>query len=236
MTNRAQRPRCRQGVAHETFGKLLCLAISAVLIGLLTGRTVTAATSGLKFDLPPGFGQLQSTPVDLAERGCIAIVVDSWQAQPKGTKASKIALILNGPGKEEAYARVDGAPSRSVPLWMSYSAASAGQWRVTVANFDKAGSAVGSARITYPPTSMPCEFRAVAGRDGTVKLTWKASDDVRVERANGTTWQAVDDCDQSGCIDGTVTRGKSYLYRACSAAKMCTRSDATTPPVAVTVR
>jgi len=72
------------------------------------------------------------------------------RAEWTGT-ASKLALILNGPGKTQYYARQDG-PS---PLALSFDIttdllAKGTAWKISVANFQPNSSARGTVRITLP--------------------------------------------------------------------------------------
>jgi hypothetical protein len=214
--------------------RIACLMLASSALSV--SQAASAASSALPFNLSPGFGETQTMTISVDNPGCILVSVASWSAQPNTKKAGKIALILNGPGQEQAYERVDGAASNSAPLWMSHAAQSAGQWKVTIANFDKKGSAVGNARVIYPPTQMPCEFRAVVRRDGTVGLSWVADGGVTVERFTGSQWRPVSDCGQSSCVDASVARGSGYAYRACSDTPACSDESTTTPPIKVTVR
>jgi hypothetical protein len=214
----------------------VCVAVVAGMCP--AGKIAHAETNRLAFNLGSAFGDRQTLSINIAVPGCIAISVSEYAARTGSKRAKQITLILNGPGKQEAYGRVDGVPGRVVPVWMSVYAPHAGQWTLAVSNFDTAGTAVGSAAVTYPPTRMPCEFRAAFSRDGLVKLTWKGEGTIRVERAAGVRWQALSGCGANMCIDRDVTRGNTYVYRVChtTADRACTDGEATTPPRAVSVR
>ena len=213
-------------------------AFTILWVTLVLGAPVYAATTELPFDLAAGFGELKSTTLNLRESGCLVVAVDGWSASTGTTKAMKIALVLNGPDKVEAYARIDGVPTTTTPLWTSVSVSRVGQWKVTVANFDRLGGAKGTARIIYPPTAIPCEFRATARKDGTVSMSWNSPQRVIVERANGARWEVVPGCSATSCVDTTTRHGSSYLYRACAAlgSSVCSSGEATTSPRSVVVR
>jgi hypothetical protein len=72
------------------------------------------------------------------------------KAEWRGT-ASSLALILNGPGQTQAYARKDGNSPLSLSYHVSKSLLSLGKaWKVSVVNFNPRATAGGRVRITIP--------------------------------------------------------------------------------------
>jgi hypothetical protein len=72
------------------------------------------------------------------------------KAEWRGT-ASSLALILNGPGQKQAYARKDGQSPLSLSYEVSESLLSLGkEWKVSVVNFNSRATAGGRVRITFP--------------------------------------------------------------------------------------
>jgi len=79
----------------------------------------------------------------------------SAEARWQGS-ASSLALILNGPGRAQYYARKDG----SSPLRLSFSVsssylASGTNWKLTVVNFNRSGEAEGELSWSFEPSAAP---------------------------------------------------------------------------------
>jgi hypothetical protein len=72
------------------------------------------------------------------------------KAEWRGT-ASSLALILNGPGQKQYYARKDGKSPLSLTFNVTSRLLSLGKtWKVSVVNFSSRAAARGKVQITYP--------------------------------------------------------------------------------------
>lgn len=236
--------------------------VIAILVGLTLiaagPNAPTAARDSFRFNLSSDYGDSDtSADFTVLQAGCILAQIPSWTASGNTQKAEELSLVLYGPDPSGYYARSDGSASNIVPLWTSYAVKSSevgsrNNWRVSVFNFSKIGTAQGIVSFEYPPTQMPCEFRAAIPRDrtsGKIVLSWRYTgvpfrDNFRVERStNGRQWNVVRDCtkgfssqsDDYACADNSLTSGATYYYRACTTPSTdCTDLDATTtPPVSI---
>ncbi|MBE7550897.1 MAG: hypothetical protein HS126_07450 [Anaerolineales bacterium] len=242
--------------------RYLVLAVAALLgLTLIAAgpNAPAAARDSFRFNLSSDYGDSDtSADFTVLQAGCILAQIPSWTASGSIQKAEELSLVLYGPDTSGYYARSDGSASSIVPLWTSYAAQSSDvgsldQWRISVFNFSKSGTAQGTVSFEYPPTPMPCEFRAAISRDrtsGKVVLSWRytgvpfRSSSFLVERStNGRQWSVVRDCaqefssqsDDYACADNGLTSGATYYYRACTTPNTdCTGIDATTtPPVSI---
>lgn len=217
----------------------------------------TMARDSFTFNLGLEYGASDtSAEFTVMQAGCILAQIPSWTAAGNTSKAEALSVVLYGPDPSGYYARTDGSASRIVPLWTSYAVESSDvgsqkKWKVSVFNFSRSGTAQGTVSLEYPPTRMPCQFRAAIPRDrtpGKIVLSWRYtglsfSGGFVVERStNGRQWTVVRDCttgfsNQSNdyaCADNGLTRGTTYYYRACTTPNTSCRSlDATTPPVSI---
>lgn len=238
----------------DTLGFVVRAAAAATVMSICAppGMSAYAETVAESFEIGSTFGDRDAFDIRVGGSGCIVASIEAWSPAAKGdSKAPQLALILNGDGNDQAYARVDGAPGRA-PLWMSYAvsedeARRVGTWTVSVVNFSKAGSAKGVVKIEYPPAQTPCEFKAIA-RKGLVNLSWTSTGEPMdgnfvVERREGADWSAVPDCTQAAaagssfsCRDEQVRRGATYVYRVCATPGNQCRSSGVLPPRAVTAR
>lgn len=239
---------------QDTIGFVVRVAAAAAVMGICapSGMSVYAETMAESFEIGATFGDRDAFDIRVGGSGCIIASVEAWSPAATGdSKAPQLALILNGDGNDQAYARVDGAPGRA-PLWLSFAvsedeARRVGTWTVSVVNFSRAGSAKGAVRIEYPPAQVPCEFKAIA-RNGRVNLSWTYAGEpfdgyFVVERRDGAAWSAVPDCAQDAaassrfsCRDEQVRRGATYVYRVCATSGNQCHSSGVLPPRAVTVR
>lgn len=233
-----------------------------LVVAILSGLTLIAADSNapattrdsFRFNLSSDYGD-SDTSADfiVTQAGCILAQIPSWTASGSTQKAEELSLALYGPDPSGYYTRSDGSASSIVPLWTSYAVKSSevglrNKWRISVFNFSKIGTAQGTASLEYPPTQMPCEFRAAIPRDrtsGKVVLSWRYTgmsfrDKFLVERStNGRQWGVVRSCtkefssqsDDYVCADNGLTSGATYYYRACTTPNTnCTGINATTTP------
>ena len=98
-----------------------------------------------KFELGPSFGDRHRYKIDIDKPGRININV-IWE----GT-AAQLALILNGPGQKNYYARKDGESPMKLEFAMTSDVIAKGKsWTISIINFGNSGSARGVVTVDYP--------------------------------------------------------------------------------------
>lgn len=251
------------------------LMIFSIFILLLISADLPSPlldTTDFKFDVGSEYGDRDKFLVPtFNEDGCILAQVKPWPWLRSGTTgipASELALVINGTDQTGYYARSDGKATSNAPLWVSYIVPSAKvtskvTWTISVVNFSRSGTAKGSIRVDYPPTQMPCEFKAAASKTrGTIDISWRyLGKPFRgffiVERStNNQDWNTVvSGCRMTAptttsattpveysCADTNLTSNSLYYYRACTiistatpAVLNCTRANYITPAVSMRI-
>jgi len=117
----------------------------------LTKKEVTKTDSG---SLKRDFNLIGSTreviEFEVATGGKIEA-----RAEWSGT-ASSLALILNGPGRAQAYARQDGKSPLTLSFAVTSEIVSLGKsWKLSIVNFDSRTNAQGVVQISYPAEALP---------------------------------------------------------------------------------
>lgn len=216
--------------------------LGVILLVMLGLALIAARPAWLTANQLPILFQVGSTRGDrytfdfkVSQAGCVMAKITGWSSSNRSTvPARELALILNGSNRPGYYARNDGPASTNAPLWISYAVSaqdikSVGTWTVSVVNFTGSGTAQGTLSLEVPPTQIPCEFTALAGRTrGSVNLSWRHTGSsftgaFLVERSiNGLTWSTVKSCTKSTtgatytCSDSGHISGAVYYYRACA--------------------
>lgn len=101
-------------------------------------------TEEFKFDVGSTFGDHDVFEFNVKKEGTIKVEA-SWTGD-----APQLALILNGPTRQE-FARKDGASPLKVSFNVTEDILKKGEnWKVSIVNFSRSGSARGAVNITYP--------------------------------------------------------------------------------------
>lgn len=120
-------------------------SILAILLVLALGAAASAETVNKTFSLGPGFGDRVVFEFEVRETGTITV-----RATWIGT-AADLALILNGPGQEGYYQRVDGHSPLVVTQEVTQAILRRGpKWKASIVNFGRRGAAAGTMVINYP--------------------------------------------------------------------------------------
>jgi hypothetical protein len=132
------------------------------------------------------------------------------KAEWRGT-ASSLALILNGPGQTQAYARKDGKSPLSLSYHVGQRLLSLGKmWRVSVVNFNTRTAAQGKVKITFPgaPVSITPEREAVVEKPSELELKEAA---VKPEEKKSITIRYYEVLDAKGYTAQELRRIKAEL-------------------------
>lgn len=115
-------------------------------------RTTTIATVKENFQVGSVFGDRDRYKLTLQQPGHLKLRV-IW----RGT-AKELALILNGPGQVGSYARKDGTSPLDIEFEVTSDLLQRGsEWTVSIVNFGRVGSAVGTLTMEYPVESRKLE-------------------------------------------------------------------------------
>jgi len=223
------------------------MLIPLLALFLISADLISAPsnTTDFKFAIGSGYGERKKFTIPtFSEGGCLLAQIKPWPWSPSGTsksRASQLALILNGSDQTEYYARADVKDSSVSPLWISFTVPSTKvtnkvTWTISVVNFSRSGTAEGTISLDYPPTQIPCELKAAVSKtSGKVYLSWRYIGKsfkgfFLVERStNGKDWnKVVSGCKKASpttastttpidfsCSDTGLTSGSTYYYRAC---------------------
>lgn len=102
------------------------------------------------FELHSAFGDRDVLEITLGRAGVVRIQV-SWRGSTE-----TLAVILNGPGQTNTYARQDGRSPLTVEFEVTDDLLRLGrQWRVSVVNFSRQGRAVGRIVADVPTAVIP---------------------------------------------------------------------------------
>lgn len=100
------------------------------------------------FELSSVFGDRDVFEITLGRPGTIEASL-RWRGS-----AERLAVILNGPGQSNAFAREDGASPLSFSFDVTRELFERGRtWTISVVNFSRRGSAVGRVVVNYPPSA-----------------------------------------------------------------------------------
>lgn len=123
------------------------LVLLFVLLAVSVGR---AKTDVHNFSVNSSFGDRDEFMFEVRTPGVIRVEA-TWNGN-----APQLALILNGPGQTGYYQRSDGSSPLVVTQQVTAEILAGGtQWKASIVNFSKTGSAAGFVRIDYPQPTVP---------------------------------------------------------------------------------
>lgn len=141
---------------------------AAVVLLCFTGTLQASQSKAFSFSLTSAYGSRDVFDFTVKEKGTISVMA-TWSGG-----AAELSLILNGPGQTNYYARKNGKS----PLKLTYSVTASdlrkgSNWKISVVNFSRRGSAKGTLNLSYPGKS-PIRT-AVIDRKGTISRTGTVS-------------------------------------------------------------
>jgi hypothetical protein len=145
------------------FFVMLCASSQTVMTHEQVKRQIKPVETSPRASIVRNFS-LKGSSREVIELEMKAAGKIEMKAEWRGT-ASSLALILNGPGQRQAYARKDGQSPLSLSYRVSQSLLSLGKtWKVSVVNFNPRTTAGGRVRITFPeaPTVAAPEREIIA--------------------------------------------------------------------------
>lgn len=212
------------------------LIITAITLLASSNANPAFSRTTKDFSIDSSYGARTTFPLTIKEEGCVWAQA-TW---PASSRAKTLALILNGPGSDSAYQRIDG--KSEVVLYYSVTANDVKKgtnWSISIVNFS-GGTAKGQITIEYPPTQVPCELKAGIPKTktrGQIDLSWvytgkSFKGSFLIERStDNKTWSVISSCTKSApasssktplnnyaCADTGLSSNKTYYYRACSVA------------------
>jgi len=218
---------------------------AAGLLGLCAYLPATAAPIANTFDFQFNTANAgASFSFKAGSAGCVIAQVTALNASDKGVR-----LNLSN---SRSLASVIVTPQTTDTTWLSFtvpSATNGTSWMLSVSSLN--GTAKGTVRIEYPPTQVPCAFKAQPSSNQ-VALSWlsptKASGGTflveRSDSRSGTTWRAVRGCSVPArgsagpisCKDSGLSKGE-YRYRVClvGSGSRCGTANVT-PPLLVSIK
>jgi len=108
------------------------------------GPQPQAVSKASEFVLPAG--ERKVIEIEIAQPGDLKVEA-AWQEA-----SSALAIILNGPGRAQYYARKDGPSPLALSFKISSTLVELGKsWKISVVNFNRSGQVQGSVRYTFSP-------------------------------------------------------------------------------------
>lgn len=125
--------------------KIIRRCTLAILVMLALAAIGLAGTDQHRFSVGSIFGDRDVFDFEVRTPGTIRV-----EARWTGS-ASNLALILNGPGQEGHYQRIDGRSPLAVTQQVTRAILARGtRWKASIVNFSRKGAAIGTATVNYP--------------------------------------------------------------------------------------